>query len=342
VRDELSRTRLLEAGVETDVAVVPDSAVLVPRVLARPLLAKRLEYMRAMDWFPADGDALVVQGSRDLIPFVPQVAAMCARLTDAHPELTVALVSTGPCNGDDEFARALVAALAGRPGRRFRLPPEAGVEDLGAAISSARLFVGSSLHGAITALAFGRSFVTLNLTGQSKLDGFGRLARVEELVVDDPDDIAETCERALKTPDGTRVARLQDRVDEHFDRMASIIDAATHTRATAGGGRRRGVETLEAELGAARSAHDALARRVRAERQRLADHVQSLRDEHAGSAARVDAAEAAADAERRRADLERARADALELELAQLRATKTFRYLDAPRRAYSRLIRRRT
>jgi hypothetical protein len=156
------------------------------------------------------------------------------------------------------------------------------------------------------------------------------------------------------TPDRALVTRLQRRVDDHFDRMAEIIEgSASRSRALLDGepdgqSAQYPVGRLEAHLRAAQSAHEALARRTRAERLRLADHVEALRQEHAdivthleaerlrdGHAARaqLEAAEAAIEEHRRRAD-------ALGGELAELRATKTFRYLDAPRRVYGRLLRR--
>ena len=181
-----------------------------------------------MGWYPADGTPIVVQGSRDLLRFVPQLASVCSRLQAEHPDLRLVLAQTGVCHGDAELAAEFSTAMGARRARVFRLPPEAGVEDLASAISGARAFVGSSLHGSVTALAFGRSFVTLNLTGQSKLDGFARVVESEEFVVRHPDDIHDACTAALKSlPDRTLVTRLQHRIDDHFDRIAEIIETAT-------------------------------------------------------------------------------------------------------------------
>ena len=80
---------------------------------------------------------------------------------------------------------------------------------------------------------------------------------------------------------------------------------------------------------------------MRGERVRLADHVQELRDTHADALVQLDSAEAAIEAHRQRADLAQRQTATLEAELAQLHATKTFRYLDAPRRVYGRVFRRR-
>ncbi len=66
VRDELSRARLEAAGVEREIAVVPDSALLLPRVLTPATLAGHRERLRADDRYPADGPVVVVQGNHTM------------------------------------------------------------------------------------------------------------------------------------------------------------------------------------------------------------------------------------------------------------------------------------
>jgi polysaccharide pyruvyl transferase WcaK-like protein len=329
VRDERSRTRLLDAGVDAEIAVVPDSALLVRRVLPDSLLEKRRAYLRAMGWYPPDGTVVVLQGNRDLLPHVDAIADACARVQREHPDLRAVLAQTGMCHGDAEFADRLAVVLSATlPTPPFRLPPEAGVDDVAAAVSGARTFVGSSLHGSITALAYGASFVSLDFTAASKLGGFAGLVGSTCHTVDDPSDVHRAWADAMTgAPRPAVLAGLQGRVDAHFDRIAEIV-------ATAGP-----PFDGEADLAAARSAHAALERRVRAERLRLADHVQEWQEERTRSATALAEAQAAIEAQRQRADVEKQRADALDRELAALRATKTFRYLEPVRRAYGRLRR---
>ncbi|HKC25576.1 MAG TPA: polysaccharide pyruvyl transferase family protein, partial [Thermoanaerobaculia bacterium] len=60
VRDERSRARLLAAGVEREITVVPEPALFARRVFSPAHLERRLAYLRAMEWFPRTGRALVV------------------------------------------------------------------------------------------------------------------------------------------------------------------------------------------------------------------------------------------------------------------------------------------
>jgi lipopolysaccharide transport system ATP-binding protein len=238
VRDRFSRERLLRAGVERPIEVVPDSALLLDRVLPREALAARVERQRAGGWYPP-GPALVIQGCDLIVPHAGVLAEILGRWLDHHPDVTAAVIETGRCRGDVLFADAMAARLGPRRGRSrrgpripvFRLPPEVGVEDLAAAIAGATAFVGSSLHGAITALVHGRPFVLLNLAGETKLDGFGDLTGLDDRVVHDVDAVAPALEAALARPAPLGLLEdLQRRIDDHFDRIAEIAAGAAAAR----------------------------------------------------------------------------------------------------------------
>jgi polysaccharide pyruvyl transferase WcaK-like protein len=150
----------------------------------------------------------------------------------------VLALETGRCRGDDLFADAVEQALApslaahaapvgGTPpnprGRVWRLPAGATVEDLAAVIAAGGVFVGSSLHGAITALAYGRPFVLLNLYGEAKLDGFGDLTGLTGRVVHRAEEIPAAIDRAVADPAPAGLLdSLQQRIDRHFDRLAAL------------------------------------------------------------------------------------------------------------------------
>ncbi|MDQ3945887.1 MAG: polysaccharide pyruvyl transferase family protein [Actinomycetota bacterium] len=265
VRDRFSKERLERAGVERPIEVVPDSALLVDRVLPAPALAARLERLRSAGCYPT-GPALVLQGCDLIVPHAAGLARAVGEWLDRQgvssvavrprsvsvsqsvrpqsirppsvrpqragasvPRLEPVIIETGRCRGDAVFADALQPQID--PRRVFRLPPEAGIDDLAAAIAGGFVFVGSSLHGAITALVYGRPFVLLNLAGESKLDGFGDLTGLGDLVVHDVDALAPALERAVTTPAPPGLLPdLQRRIDHHFDRIAEIALAAGSSR----------------------------------------------------------------------------------------------------------------
>jgi lipopolysaccharide transport system ATP-binding protein len=277
VRDETSKARLEAAGVDREIAVVPDSGFLLPRLFPPEVLAKRLEFLRLMEWYPREEPALVVQGNRSLVELAPGIARAVSRVRE-ELDASIVTVETGPCHGDGEFADALRGAL---PGRVYRLPTEAGVEDLVAAIASSAGFIGISFHGNVMAFVSGRPSVMLNPNGQSKLDGLARMIGNTDAVVEKADDIPKAFEYVSSLgPQPALVAALQERVDRHLDRIAEIAEGAAEARGASGERSKRDrIEELEERLLLLERAHEGRGRRLARERLAFADRVEGLRAE---------------------------------------------------------------
>jgi polysaccharide pyruvyl transferase WcaK-like protein len=223
VRDRYSAERLAKAGVDRPVDVVPDSALLLDRIMPEELLRERLAALRAKGCYPPAGSPiLTVQGCDLLVPHVMAVAGAVARWRAANPRGEVVIVETGRCRGDGLFAAALEEAV--RPSAFWRLPDTVTVEDLAAVVAAGDLFVGSSLHGAITALVYCRPFVLLNLFGEAKLDGFADVTGLGRYVVGSSDAVPGALDAAMAggAADAALLAVLQSRVDAHFDRLADM------------------------------------------------------------------------------------------------------------------------
>ena len=223
VRDHDSAGRLRDAGLPPglDLDVVPDSGLLVDRLLGLPERAVRQARLRRDGVLPPRGTpALVLQGCDLLVPHAGAIAgALRRRLADGGAEPV--LLETGRCRRDDQFADALAAALGG-PVRR--VPAGAALEDVIAVLAAADAVVGSSLHAAITAVAHRRPFVVLNLGAEAKLDGFGVQAGFEKHVIHRVADLAPTLDVVLtQPPDDGHVEALQAQVDRHFDRLAARL-----------------------------------------------------------------------------------------------------------------------
>jgi hypothetical protein len=248
VRDRHSAERLATAGVGRPIEVVPDSALLMDRIMPIEVLRGRLEALRANGGYPAAfggsrrtcrGDTprppggspvLVVQGCDLLVPHVGAVAGAVTHWRAARPDGEVVVVETGRCRGDDLFAEALLGALAPLP--LWRLPEAVTVEDLAAAIAGGDLFLGSSLHGAITALVYGRPFVLLKLFDEAKLDGFADVTGLGRYVLHSAGEIPATLDAAMASDavSPALLASLQGRIDAHFDRLAGMArQAATRS-----------------------------------------------------------------------------------------------------------------
>jgi hypothetical protein len=228
VRDEASRERLAMAGVDREVFVVPDPGFLIDRAFRRDVLDDHVARLRATDSYPM-GDTVVVQGSRALVEHADAIAEQVQRLCRDR-DLTAVLVETGPIHGDDAFADA----LGGRLDARYRLHLEAGAEDLAAAIAWSSGFIGSSLAGNVTAAAYDRPGLLLNVAGGSKLQGAGGVLGLPERVVSDPAEIADAFERVWRRgPIAARVDDLRSAIDRHFDRLAQLASGIESSDAAA-------------------------------------------------------------------------------------------------------------
>jgi hypothetical protein len=233
VRDEASRDRLRRAGIQTDVTVVPDPLLLLPLAFPQDLLARRLRYLRHMEWFPRSGAPLVVQGSRAFAdrgePFGKALATALERL-----QVPVVLLELDPGRGETEFLDTVSQHLSVPP---FRLPPGAGSSDLVAALSHARAFVGTSSRASVACSAFG---VPSLLVESLLAPRAGRRKR------DSSGEIVLAVRRLLETPRGEGVDPGEEsKLGVHFDRLAGIAESAVADRL-----RRRsdGTETLLARL----------------------------------------------------------------------------------------------
>jgi hypothetical protein len=137
------------------------------------------------------------------------------------------------------------------------------VEDLAAAIAGAGVFLGSSLHGAITALAYGRPFVLLNLMGEAKLDGFGDMTGLDRCVVHTAPEILPALDGALADPaPPSLLADLQHRIDRHFDRLAELASDRAAARPGVGPDPALAADAVADHLGRLQDELDASRRRA--------------------------------------------------------------------------------
>jgi polysaccharide pyruvyl transferase WcaK-like protein len=233
VRDPFSRDRLLAAGVTPPVDVVPDSGFLVDRLFGAERLSSRIASLRSRRAFPT-APALVVQGCDLLVPFAAAIATEVGRL--AHElGLEPVLLETGRCRGDGDFADAVASHFAATRTAHCRVPADADLDDVAAVVSSGALFVGSSLHGAITALVHRRPFVVLNLGDESKLRGFGRVVGLEGAVIESTGALGAAARAAWAASAAGALdpilTGLQAAVDRHFDDVAAVVAEGAARRA---------------------------------------------------------------------------------------------------------------
>lgn len=152
VRDARSAGLLRLAGCAQDPAVVPDTALELPSLFPPARLARVYAEAFAVRDQPRRGPTLAIHANaRYLHEEVPLVAARIDRIC-ARAGVQPILLALGACHGDDALARALAAHLA-TPALLVDRPRS--LEELAACIACSVAYLGSSLHGFITACAYG-------------------------------------------------------------------------------------------------------------------------------------------------------------------------------------------
>lgn len=241
VRDEVSRGHLLEAGVEEPVHVYPDSGILLAEIIRQRVSSEKVSDLLAKWGAGSNGRGLLCfQCSPGFLRRGEELISKSLARIAARRDLDVVLLPIGLCHGDQDALRLIQRAS----GDRFTL-----VEDLeapleiGAVIGACDYFVGSSLHGNLTALSFGIPHLVVNNSVPAvKLDGLLQMARLEEFRIVDWGDLEDGFDRLAAAP-RERWAKAGDRLkilaSEHFDRMAHEISrSAAERRAPDGNGSR--------------------------------------------------------------------------------------------------------
>lgn len=222
VRDELSRKHLQEAGVEKEIAIVPDSALLLPKLYPISLLEQIGQPLFTR---------LGLESSRT---FIFQISPHFYSLTDLDQiiqflQLVVhtyqwkcLLLPIGHCHGDGE---ALSKIHQGFNESCILADHKFNPQEIASLIALSQAFVGVSLHGNLTAYAYGVPHIALNLNGElSKLNGFSQLIQQPQRCVYSMQE-AMQCISMLGFYEKTILEELQDQIEAHFVRIMDLIQS---------------------------------------------------------------------------------------------------------------------
>jgi polysaccharide pyruvyl transferase WcaK-like protein len=169
VRDGTSRDWLQEAGVEQRVEVVPDTAIEVSKLWTKVEISEAYK-----DTFSRRGRSLP---DRTLVCHVNSrwagegLAAVAARIDRICRRLdaTAVLIAIGPVHGDGEVQRAVAREMNTDP---LLIDRPHSLREVAACIAHSDAYLGSSLHGMITACSFGTRALMIASAGDAKYPGF--------------------------------------------------------------------------------------------------------------------------------------------------------------------------
>jgi polysaccharide pyruvyl transferase WcaK-like protein len=151
VRDSQSRENLLASSASGHIHVVPDTALGIRELWSISELQESYKRMFEQMGRAVPERLLLVSVKRKYVTTSDfELASLLDRLA-RFSRATPMLLALGPCHGDDEISVSVGRHMNSAP--ILRVPQT--LREAAACISQAVQYVGSSLHGAITAISFG-------------------------------------------------------------------------------------------------------------------------------------------------------------------------------------------
>lgn len=150
LRDEQSADKLRRAGVEREIHVAPDLAVtLSDQFDPNSQMRRAHEVLSQLGVDP--GRPFLCFQCKPYPGFAEDEIVTQLKLYRKRTDSEIVLLPIGYCHGDHEFLQA----LARRSGGTLKYVAAGSLADTMAVIAASDLFVGTSLHGNVTALSFG-------------------------------------------------------------------------------------------------------------------------------------------------------------------------------------------
>jgi hypothetical protein len=168
VRDEQSAEKLRRCGVRRELHVAPDLVVLLGGQLERGAEAAKGRALLAKLGV-TDGAPVLCFQSKPYPGFDAAEVARHLALQRRRTGAEIVLLPLGRCHGDEEFLRRVAEASGGV----FKYADARAVSDAVSVIAACDLFVGTSLHGNVTAFSFGIPHLSGPLPAD-KTEGFLR------------------------------------------------------------------------------------------------------------------------------------------------------------------------
>ena len=237
VRDRPSLSLLGEAGVDEPVHVVPDVALEVRELWSRAELKDALAAaFRTADRAVPERHFTAHLNARYLDEAPSSVAARLDRIAE-RLDATPVLIGIGPCHGDDVVQREVGGEMSTSP---LVLDRPRSLREVAALIAGSQLYLGSSLHGFITACAFGARamLVASEETARfRKFTGFLEQFQLTPFLFDTWRLAEESLVATLSVPVDVWASvpeTARPMLDRHWEQIRSALTARTNRGAGSG------------------------------------------------------------------------------------------------------------
>lgn len=228
VRDEYSRIRLQQAAGIKGIRKVPDMLWMFSKHLTAEELSDCLRELKK-EYLFLDKEYLVLQYGTSM---EYEKLAEKVRKISLDYGLEVVLLTVNYCHEDQEAADQIYSVC-----REFhRVSRKLQPKEIMAVIAGAKFFLGTSLHGNITAMSYGVKNLCLDMYPSfvGKMDGLFEMLQMKELLVPDVDSLRYRFEQQMKTDNRekivAKIVSFQQQLEEHFDQIADLLKNHTSVR----------------------------------------------------------------------------------------------------------------
>jgi polysaccharide pyruvyl transferase WcaK-like protein len=226
VRDQGS-LELLEPPADGTVHLVPDPVAAIAHLWPLRALAAPFKGLLARKGARSDARYLALHfRNRSLAKLGALAAAAAIEAFSREQDLVPILVAVGQTHNDDVLAREIASHLTAP---HILLDDATDLIEIASVFGQSSLYIGASLHGYITAAAYGVPAVLVALPSYRKFHGFlDHTGRGEDLAKDWQSAFAIAQTRSNKpTPLPIRVL---DALDEHWRQITNALSEPAHRR----------------------------------------------------------------------------------------------------------------
>lgn len=216
VRNEFSANVLRDIDIDdAHIHLVPDTGFSLKSIASQQQLNAAKEEV-----FPELGRYAVFHCNR----FIPEdaVADVVDTLNMVHDAgYHVVLLPLAYTHGDEDALRSISAALpfeALLPNKPLSLLQIIGI------LANCDLYIGTSLHGSVTASVFGKTIVSFDYQQTKKTKDLYHLLGFDDYYVTDVKLLKATAQNAMEHQHAFDFSNIQSRIDSHFDALYAFID----------------------------------------------------------------------------------------------------------------------
>lgn len=232
VRDEGSRRYLLDVWPDAEISVVPDSAWTIDQLWSKNDLQESYETLFARLQIPQPDRTIIFHVNERYLGAkgLSEIAAKLDKIAESLSARPI-LIAFAPCHQDDKLSRGIAQYMQTDP---ITLAQPDSLKEIAACVAFSHFYAGSSMHGFITASAYGVPAVAVARRSMTKFEGLSDLTNFEDIVVenwDDATEIARTLDTTQRKADLSALKKIVDeKLEQHWNQLTQTLNHPVEPR----------------------------------------------------------------------------------------------------------------